>query len=78
MKTLRRKIIVIPLWALLSVLSANAKVIVYPAPVSETLAVTHVSNITFDKVSYFGNMIDGENDAVKMNEYVKHVQFIKE
>ena len=37
-----------------------------------------VSNITFDKVSYFGNMIDGENDLVKMNEYVKQVRFIKE
>lgn len=37
-----------------------------------------VSNITFDKVSYFGNMIDGENGQVKMNEYVKQVRFIKE
>ncbi len=38
----------------------------------------HVSNITFDKVSYFGNVIDGENSKVKKNQYVKHVRFIKE
>lgn len=37
-----------------------------------------VSNITFDKVSYFGNVIDGENSKVKKNQYVKHVRFIKE
>lgn len=36
-----------------------------------------VSNIVFDNVNYFGNVIDEGSDVVKKNEYVKHIQFIK-
>ena len=45
MKTLMRKIIFIPLWILLSMVCVNAKVVVYPAPVSETLSVDYVIEV---------------------------------
>lgn len=36
-----------------------------------------VSNVIFDKMNYYGNKIDEESGSVKINKYVKHVQFIK-
>ncbi len=45
MRTLMRKIILIPLWILLSILWANAKVVIYSVPASETLSVDYVIEV---------------------------------
>lgn len=44
-ENINEKIIFIPLWILLSMVCVNAKVVVYPAPVSETLSVDYVIEV---------------------------------